>query len=418
MIEWLKLTDERKRQVVNQVNNVTGLPVHAIEKDWWVTLTLKAIFSTGWAGNLVFKGGTSLSKAWRLIERFSEDIDLAIDRKLLGYPEEFVSNAQVAKLRKKASAFISNEFRNELEKKLLEMGVAHDQFKLSVQETDTDDRDPQVLVLGYHSALDPDVYIAGRVLIEIGARSMREPSANREIKTIMHEVFPDQSFSGTVFLVETVEPKRTFLEKAFLLHEEFLKPPERIRHDRLSRHLYDLERLMDTEHAAAALDDYDFYTSIIDHRQKFNQIRGMDYSLHVPSHINFIPPDALIKQWENDYAAMRQSMIYGQAHEFSILIQRLHKLLNRFRLVLLTEEITNRSEELKIDKNLLMQLIGEAKTYELPSNAYSEGAEVIIPVTRLTDIYKPAGENNKTIRYALNFKREKGNLVFVSIGIQ
>jgi predicted nucleotidyltransferase component of viral defense system len=71
-----------------EVNRQTGLPLQAIEKDWWVTLALKATFQTLYAKSLLFKGGTSLSKSWNLIERFSEDIDLAIDRQLLGYCTE------------------------------------------------------------------------------------------------------------------------------------------------------------------------------------------------------------------------------------------------------------------------------------------------------------------------------------------
>jgi len=331
MIEWLKLTDERKRQVLNQANNRIGLLPHSIEKDWWVTLALKAVFLTKWKENLVFKGGTSLSKAWGLIERFSEDIDLAMDRKVLGFPDEFVSKAQVAKLRKEASAFIATEFRQELENTLLAMGVPADQFKLSVEESDVEDKDPQVLELGYHSALVPDAYIAERVLIEIGARSLREPSSNREIKTILYEAFPDQPFAGEPFQIPTVDPKRTFLEKAFLLHEEFSKPVEKIRHHRLSRHLYDLERLMDTEHASAAMEDEAFYALIIEHRQHFNAIRGLDYSLHGPEHIMFIPPDEVIGQWEADYATMRRVMIYGVSHEFPDLMKRVLELLNRFR---------------------------------------------------------------------------------------
>lgn len=338
MIEWMKLTDDRKRQILNQANEATGLPVHAIEKDWWVTLALQAIFSTKWKDNLVFKGGTSLSKAWGLIQRFSEDIDLAIDRKVLGFPEEFVSNAQVGKLRKKASAFIAAEFREELEKTLLNMGLTADQFQLRVQETELEDRDPQVLELVYHSALEPYQYIAEKVLIEIGGRSLREPASNREIKTILYEVFPTQALSGKPFMIPTVDPMRTFLEKAFLLHEEFSKPPEKIRHDRLSRHLYDLEKLMDTEHAAAALTNYDFYISIVEHRIKFNTIRGLDYSGHTPSRINFIPPDDVIGKWEADYKTMRQSMIYGDTLEFGILIQRLYKLQGRFKLSLLPSD--------------------------------------------------------------------------------
>lgn len=253
MIEWLKLPDERKLLVLNQASAERGLPEHAIEKDWWVTLALQALFSSKWKDNLVFKGGTSLSKAWGLIQRFSEDIDLAIDRKVLGFPEEFVSHSQVTKLRKKASQFISTEFRHELIETIIAIGVPQDQFQLTIQGTDVEDRDPQVLMLTYHSAFKPDEYIAEKVLIEIGARSLREPSAEKNIQTILYEAFPDSPFSGIPFTVQTVKPMRTFLEKTFLLHEEFSKPGEKIRHDRLSRHLYDLERLMDTEHATAAL---------------------------------------------------------------------------------------------------------------------------------------------------------------------
>lgn len=407
MIEWLKLTDKRKRQILNQTNAATGRPVHAIEKDWWVTLALQALFSTKWKDNLVFKGGTSLSKAWGLIERFSEDIDLAIDRKTLGFPEEFVSKAQVEKLRKKASAFIATEFKDELEKVLFDLGLTADQFKLVVQETDLDDRDPQVLELVYTSALDPNPYIADKVLIEIGGRSLREPSSDREIKTMLYEVFPDQPFSGKPFLVPTVNPMRTFLEKAFLLHEEFSKPPEKIRHTRLSRHLYDLEKLMDTEYATTALADYEFYTSLITHRAQFNAIRGLDYAGHIPDQINFIPPADIIALWEADYAAMRENMIYGHTHTFDKLIDRLHELLKRFRQIL--------SKKSTMEPELLQELINDAKGSHLPSNADSEGATVSIRVDRRSDLTKPESEENRDRAYQLEFKRENGDLVFVSI---
>jgi predicted nucleotidyltransferase component of viral defense system len=404
MIEWLKLTDERKRQVLNQANNEIGLLPHSIEKDWWVTLALKAIFLTKWKDNLVFKGGTSLSKAWGLIQRFSEDIDLAMDRQVLGFPEEFVSKTQVTKLRKETSVFIATEFRQELENRLLALGVPADQFKLSVEESDVEDRDPQVLELGYHSALVPDAYIAERVLIEIGARSLREPSSNRDIKTILYEAFPDQSFAGEPFWIPTVDPKRTFLEKAFLLHEEFSKPIEKIRHYRLSRHLYDLERLMDTEHATAAMEDKAFYAVIIEHRQHFNAIRGLDYSFHAPAHIMFIPPDEVIGQWEADYATMRRVMIYGSSHEFPVLMQRMLELLNRFRYKHIPQHVLVRMKELKIDHSTLVRLIMDAKRTELPENAKQEGSMVTIPV------------NRAAFTYFLNFGRIDGELVFESLG--
>ena len=82
--QWLKISKQRRIDILNQATNTTGLPAIAIEKDWWVTLALKAAFELEYSPDIVFKGGTSLNKGWNLIERFSEDIDLAIDRRFLG----------------------------------------------------------------------------------------------------------------------------------------------------------------------------------------------------------------------------------------------------------------------------------------------------------------------------------------------
>ncbi|AXJ01998.1 Nucleotidyl transferase AbiEii toxin, Type IV TA system [Cyclonatronum proteinivorum] len=82
---WLKLLPARRVQILNNASELTGLPAAAIEKDWWVSLCLNASFNLPYSEHLVFKGGTSLSKGWGLIERFSEDIDLAIDRSFFGY---------------------------------------------------------------------------------------------------------------------------------------------------------------------------------------------------------------------------------------------------------------------------------------------------------------------------------------------
>lgn len=213
-MEWLLLPEKRRIEILNAVSTRTGLPENTIEKDWWVTLALKVTFSTKWARNIVFKGGTSLSKSWDLIERFSEDIDLALDREALGFTGD-LSNSQIKNLRKVSYKFISNDFKNAVEEQLLGMGFAPDMFTLSAQASKDSDRDPQVLELQYKSILDKTGYIAQKVLIEIGARSLREPSSNRKIQSIIGNIFPEQSFEGQPFIVETVDPKRTFLEKAF-----------------------------------------------------------------------------------------------------------------------------------------------------------------------------------------------------------
>ena len=131
------------------------------------------------------------------------------------------------------------------------------------------------------------------------------------------------------FVIPTVLPQRTFLEKIFLLHEEFSQEPEKIRIDRLSRHLYDLVRLMDTEHGFAALKDKELYNNIIVHREKFNPLRGIDYGNHTPDKIKIIPPDTVIKEYESDYSEMTKFMIYGEALTFDRLVKRISELQNR-----------------------------------------------------------------------------------------
>ncbi len=91
---WINLTKEQKIQILEQTGIAKGLPAFVIEKDWWVCILLKAIFQSQYADSIIFKGGTSLSKAYHLIDRFSEDIDLIIDRHLLGF-EELNSKSQI-----------------------------------------------------------------------------------------------------------------------------------------------------------------------------------------------------------------------------------------------------------------------------------------------------------------------------------
>ena len=102
--EWLRLSKQRRIDVLNQVSNKTGLPPIAVEKDWWVTLAIFCTFNQTYSPHIVFKGETSLSKSWNLIDRFSEDIDLAIDRKSFGFDGD-ISKNQINKLRKKSCDF-------------------------------------------------------------------------------------------------------------------------------------------------------------------------------------------------------------------------------------------------------------------------------------------------------------------------
>lgn len=324
---WLTLPIERRIDILNQATEFTGLPVEAIEKDWWVTLALNACFSLPYSEHIIFKGGTSLSKAWNLVERFSEDIDLALDRKFLGFEGE-ISKTQIRKLRTKSCEFISTIFVEDLKKVFAEWNAINECSIVAQAVKDTD-KDPQTIEIHYNSVFDTEGYLLRKILIEVGSRSLTEPTEKREINSIFSSLFPDLNFADKPFSIATVLPQRTFLEKVFLLHEEFSQAPEKIRTNRLTRHLYDLEKLMDTEHGIEALKNVTLYNNIVAHREKFNAIRGVDYANHTPDKISIIPPESIIEQWKEDYQTMTRNMFYGNFLTFDELINRISELQKR-----------------------------------------------------------------------------------------
>jgi predicted nucleotidyltransferase component of viral defense system len=326
--EWVRLPKIRKTNILLALSKTLKLPTDAIEKDWWVVQTLRLIFETDCADSLVFKGGTSLSKAWGLINRFSEDIDLALDRKFLGF-EGDLSNQQIKKLRKASFAYITDKFYPTLKTKFEETGLTN--VEINITETTDSDQDPRIIEIFYPSVFDNMGYIRPKVIIEVGSRSLREPFSVRSFRSFVGENYPDQPFADSSILIPTVNPERTFLEKVFLLHEEFQKPIDKIRVERLTRHLYDIERLMDTEFAEKALTDSKLYQDIVAHRRLFTPIRGIDYNNHIPQKINPIPPSEIIDEWQKDYEIMQGSMFYGESLSFSELIERIEELKKRFQ---------------------------------------------------------------------------------------
>lgn len=323
---WLNLTDQNRRNIFLETANRMNLPPSAVEKDWWVVRTLELVYLTEIAPFTVFKGGTSLSKAWNLIERFSEDIDLALDRKFLDFPEE-MSRSQVAKLRRKSMEYISVKYLPQLQRVFHDAGFT--EVTLHLTEIKSPDEDPVKIEVIYPALTEKSDYLDQRVLIEIGSRSLIEPYTVRQVVSFVGEQFPGAAFSDTGISIPTVNPERTFLEKLFLLHEEFQQSPDKIKVDRISRHLYDIERMMDTEFGTKALSDHVFYDHIVEHRRTITPLRGIDYAHHVPARINPLPPDDLIDEIKKDYKGMQQSMIFSESLPFEKLIDRMAELKNR-----------------------------------------------------------------------------------------
>lgn len=327
---WLNNTlEDRLYMLQKAAKDHPGINQLAIEKDWWVMVTLKALFRVGCADSLIFKGGTSLSKGFQIIERFSEDIDLAISRSFFGIDK--TNKSQREKLRKMARIYIHETLSSELDAKLLEMGVSGYRIENVTHKLDKEgnlkvidsDNDPTVILLHYDSVVEGAVdYIPPRVKIEISCLSMDEPTEVREIQSYIADSFKEED--ETLASIRTVLPSRTFLEKIFLLAEEFQK--DKPRHVRMSRHLYDLERLMDSEYGRKALADRNLYDAIVEHRRTYYALKYVDYDKHNPQAISFVPSIDVQELWAADYADMKRYFIYGSSLSFEQLIARIKEL--------------------------------------------------------------------------------------------
>ncbi|WP_421803914.1 nucleotidyl transferase AbiEii/AbiGii toxin family protein [Flagellimonas sp.] len=330
MKEWFDLSEADRREVIVQTSISKGLQQAAIEKDWWVVAVLRALFATKYADHLVFKGGTSLSKAWGLIERFSEDIDLGMDKSYFGF-KGTLSRKKVKKLRQASCKFVSETLPKDLEAKLHEMGVKD--FTIHVRDFEESDTDPLAIEIRYKSLVEKDPYLEPRILVEISSRSLRDPFEVREVISFIGDRYKDQAFADKAVNIPTVLPQRTFLEKLFLLHEEFQKPKEKgpMRSHRMTRHLYDISRMMDTEIGESAIKDHTLYSTIVEHRQIYARISWIDYSKHARETLDFIPPKKVLAEWEEDYKAMQESMFYGKTETFEDLLHKLKGLRDSIR---------------------------------------------------------------------------------------
>jgi len=331
-VEFLKLQEQERAEVFRQINKKVNLNEVAVEKDWWVTAVLRALFALPYAENLSFKGGTSLSKCYNLIERFSEDVDIAINREFFGFLGDTFTIKQISKnLRKATCKFIRNDLQFDLVRQMEADGIPADLFSVKMNITPVTTIDPEKVFVEYKSVFNASPYIKNTVILEIGGRSMKEPLKKVEIQSFVDKHFTQANFAEKSFEVNSVVPERTFLEKVCLLHEEFSKVNEQVRVERMSRHIYDLAKMIDTPIADNALKNKDLFQSIIAHRRMFIALKDFDYETLNPTTINIIPPDSIIDLWKEDYEKMQRTMIFKETLIFDEVISKITKLNKKIR---------------------------------------------------------------------------------------
>jgi len=323
MIQFLQLRDEEKRILISQVSTQLGLTTQAIEKDWWVTLTLRALFAIPMNDHFIFKGGTSLSKGWKLIERFSEDIDIALSPEAFGMsylPQP--SHSYVKKLKRDGCAYTNNIIKSVLQNELIQMGILESDFYLVADDVQLNqpDKDPQTLFLHFKSLFEPSGYLLDPIKIEFGVRALREPFSKVSINSILGENIGNDIYKESPFKVVAVEPRKTFIEKMMLLHEKYLQGINISNAERQSRHLYDLYCMNKKGITKEVTNDHELYQLLLQHRSNYVRLKTVDYSQMELKQVKFIPPNEYQEFFKNDYNIMREQMIYGDTPDFKEII--------------------------------------------------------------------------------------------------
>lgn len=330
MKAFIGMTEERRNLVCTQTGAQLNLAEVAVEKDFWVCWSLDKLFRLPtWGEQLTFKGGTSLSKGWKLIERFSEDIDIVINRGVLGFdgdnaPEAAPSKKQTRKrldaLREACQKCVKEDIRPALQKAIAADIPASLTWELL---DDPADPDGQTLLFNYPTAFPAGAaYLRRAVKIEMGARSDTDPSTTIKVSPYISDAFPDLLPEDKVE-VRAVMPKRTFWEKAMLLHEETFRPADgKRRKEYMARHYYDLYRMIEAGVATEAMADEALFEHVASHRVVFFRQNWVDYSTLVRGQLRLVPTDDQMSDWRSDYNNMQQEMFFGEAPDFDSVMEK------------------------------------------------------------------------------------------------
>ncbi|MGI6393987.1 MAG: nucleotidyl transferase AbiEii/AbiGii toxin family protein [bacterium] len=326
MKNFVLFSPEERKLYFEQTAFLMKVASTIIEKDFWVCYTLSKLFSLpNIEQYLIFKGGTTLSKAYGIIERFSEDIDISIDRKSLGGrecdPAEVgigtkEKQRRLSKLQQLCRQKIDEEIKPLLLRTIREDVAPANNWALVKDNTDPDE---QTLLFVYPSvlAVNKDGYIKPAVKIEMGARSDHSPSEICTIASYVAQTHKD-SFKGYETKVKVLSAQRTFWEKATLLHAEYHRPLSKIMPARLSRHYYDMAMLIDK---GVPLEEK-LLGIVVEHKKIFFRSLWAKYDEAKKGTLRIFPNSERIKLLEADYKKMEE-MFFVKPPAFSEILNTL-----------------------------------------------------------------------------------------------
>lgn len=310
------LSTEERSLYFTSAAEVAKMSFEIIEKDFWVVWTLDRLFSLSeLKPHLTFKGGTSLSKIYGIIERFSEDIDVSIEREFLGYdesknPEKALTKSKqrtlVEGLSSSCEQYIKDELLGKLQQVFAEELKTSEGWKLYIDETDA-----QTILFEYPSVTSAAGYIRPIVKIEMGARAEHWPVSEHPIKSYAKEALGDK-MTEPLTVIRVLNAERTFWEKATILHQHAHLPVSKTTPLRLSRHYYDFYRLLNSPAKDIALSDLSLLERVANHKNIYFASAWANYATARKGTLKLSPPDRIIEELKADYELMDTMFFRGK----------------------------------------------------------------------------------------------------------
>ncbi len=301
--QFLQLSEKNRRAILVKAAQTLGRSAKVLEKDVWVCWTLQKLVEMPGVPPFVLKGGTSLSKAYEAIARFSEDVDVTLDRESLAPgedPFEVDSNSQRKRIRKVVHKALVKYMTEEMkpyfdEKMRTEMPSAVAESVIDEEKTS--------LLIRYPSCVESaGGYMQEHIILELGGRNKITPAEDKKLEPYIKSVVEGVDYPEPI--VSVLVPQRTFWEKATLIHVECNNPAPRKNMNKYSRHWYDLSQLAKTEIGESALEDLDLLKDVIEQKTVLFHTKHANYDQCVSGSFKLIPDDPLHTSLEKDFAKM------------------------------------------------------------------------------------------------------------------
>ena len=329
MNEFARLPVAEQQVYFQETANRRNLRLWTVEKDYWVCWMLGVLFGpSGLGSHLVFKGGTSLSKVYGVIQRFSEDIDLSVSPDWLGFtapPPDSRSGREkwFGRLQDACSARV-REIQPALESLVRDsLGVQEAGVPYFAFEEDEVTHSPVLLFTYPSQPTGGPRERRQRIKLEFGSLTDQQPTGTHTVTPWVAEEFPDQ-FVAPGCSVTALEAERTFWEKATLLHAYYHYPAEKQLPPRLARHIYDVHCLANDPIGERALTNTELFARVAEFKSLFFKSSWTHYETAHPGTLRLVPSESRLQEWRNDYGSTEE-MFIGTPPSFEALIETLQR---------------------------------------------------------------------------------------------